>query len=86
MVMSLNKIHKVQPALARAVLYRLYKNKAETPEIRSAAVYLLMKTNPQPSMLQRLAESVKDENSKQVRSAVKTALESAASSFKTWGL
>jgi len=86
MVISLSNIRQVQPSLARAVLYRLYKNKAETPEIRSAAVYLLMKTNPQSNMLQRLAESVKDEHSKQVRSAVKTAIESAAFSTKTWEL
>ena len=78
MVVALNKLAKISPKIARPVLFRLYQNAGDASEIRSAAVFLLMKTNPPASMLQRMAEFTNQDPSKQVRSVVKSAIESAA--------
>lgn len=77
-VVSLNKLAKVHPKLARSVLYKTYANTGEAYQVRVAAVYNLMKTNPPASMLQRMAEFTNQDPSNQVRSAVKSAIESAS--------
>lgn len=58
--------------------YKLYQNKGETTEIRSAAVFQLVRASPIPSVLQRLAEETNNEENNDVRAAVRSALESAA--------
>ena len=77
-VASLDKMTMVYPKLARSVLYKIYKNPAEAHEVRVAAVMQIMKTNPPAQILQRMAQYTNYDHSKQVRSAVKSAIESAA--------
>lgn len=77
-VVSLNKLAREQPTLTRSVMYKTYANTAEAYQVRVAAVYNLMKTKPPTSMLQRMAEFTNQDPSIQVRSAVKSAIESAA--------
>ncbi|XP_031845188.2 vitellogenin [Nomia melanderi] len=76
MVASLNKLADINPRLARSVLYKIYLNTMEAHEVRCAAVFLLMKTNPPVSMLQRMAEFTNYDTSKHVNSAVKSTLQS----------
>ncbi|KAK6620190.1 hypothetical protein RUM44_006591 [Polyplax serrata] len=77
-VVSLSKLTEVHPKLARSLLYKIYANTGEVYQVRVAAVYNLMKTNPPASMLQRMAQFTHEDPSYQVRSAVKSAIESAA--------
>ncbi|XP_052132925.1 vitellogenin-like, partial [Frankliniella occidentalis] len=83
MVTALNKLAKVSPKIARPVLFRLYQNAGEAHEIRCIAVYLLMKTNPPASMLQRMAEFTNQDPSNEVRAVVKSAIESAANKLNS---
>ncbi|XP_055312945.1 vitellogenin-A1-like [Sitodiplosis mosellana] len=62
----------------QVITYKLYQNKGETNEVRSAAVFQLIRANPTASVLQRLAEETNTEESNDVRAAVRSALESAA--------
>lgn len=78
MVVSLNKLAVVHPELARSVLYKTYANTGEVYQVRVAAVYNLMKTVPPATMLQRMAQFTHEDPSNQVRSAVKSAIASAA--------
>lgn len=77
-VISLCDFIKVHPKTARTVLYRIYQNQFEVPELRVAAVMQIMKTNPSAHLLQRMAEYTNYDQSKQVNAAVKSAIESAA--------
>lgn len=77
-VTSLGKLAEVHPKVARTVLYKVYTNTGEVHQVRVAAVYNLMKTVPPVSMLQRMAQFTHEDPSTQVRSAVKSAIESAA--------
>lgn len=76
MVFSLSKLAETKPKLARSVLYKIYANTADHHEIRTAAVFLLMKTNPPASMLQRMAEFTNQDSNKHVNSAVKSIIKS----------
>lgn len=76
MVASLNKLVDLNPKLARSVLYKIYLNTMEAHEVRCAAVFLLMRTNPPVSILQRMAEFTNYDTSKHVNSAVKSSLQS----------
>ncbi|XP_001607396.1 vitellogenin [Nasonia vitripennis] len=78
MVLSLNKLASIFPKVGRSVLYKIYSNTADYHEIRTAAVYLLMQSNPSASMLQRMAEFTNYDTSKYVNSAVKSTIESLA--------
>uniref|UniRef100_A0A0K8T2J6 Vitellogenin-1 n=3 Tax=Lygus hesperus TaxID=30085 RepID=A0A0K8T2J6_LYGHE len=78
MIASLNQMARLYPKLVRPVMFKIYQNTEEKPEIRVAAVMQLMKTNPPAQILQRISEFSNYETSKQVNSAVKSALESAA--------
>ncbi|XP_014270535.1 vitellogenin [Halyomorpha halys] len=78
MVAYLNEYAKLHPHTALAVFYRIYQNQGETPEVRAAAVMQLMKTNPPPQILQRMAEQTNYDHSKHVNAAVKSAIESVA--------
>lgn len=77
-IASMDKIVKIYPNLARTVLFRIYNNMADTPEIRIAAVMQFIKTNPPVLMLQSMAQQTHFDLNKQVNSAVKTAIESYA--------
>lgn len=78
MVVALDKLAENYPKVARRVLFKIYQNSADRDEVRTAAVFAIMRTNPPAPMLQRMAEMTNEEESKNVASAVKTALESAA--------
>ncbi|XP_014217958.1 vitellogenin-like, partial [Copidosoma floridanum] len=80
MVVALDQLTWTHPKLARNVLYRIYQNTAEAPEIRVAAVLHIMKTNPPAQMLQRMAEFTNYDHSYQVSAAVKSAIETASDS------
>lgn len=77
-VVAMDKLTKQYPRLTRPILFRIYQNSADRDEVRAAAVFAIMRTNPDASMLQRMAEMTNVEKSVNVASAVKTALESAA--------
>lgn len=78
MVASLGKLADMHPKLARPVLYKIYMNTMEAHEVRCTAVFLLMKTNPPLSMMQRMAEFTNYDTNKQVNSAVKSTIISIA--------
>ncbi|KAK1126495.1 hypothetical protein K0M31_005130 [Melipona bicolor] len=77
-VAALSKLADTHPKLARSVLYKLYQNTMEHHDLRCTAVFLLMKTDPPLSMLQRMAEFTNIDTSKQVNSAVKSTLDNLA--------
>ncbi|KAJ8680081.1 hypothetical protein QAD02_015868 [Eretmocerus hayati] len=76
MVLSLDKLAEVFPKIARSVLFKIYINNEDSYEIRTAAVYLLMKAKPSPSMVHRIAEHTNFDSNKQVNSAVKSIIDS----------
>ncbi|XP_011706280.1 PREDICTED: vitellogenin-1-like, partial [Wasmannia auropunctata] len=78
MVKSLNKLSENFPRVARSVAYKIYINVMEAYEIRCAAVYIIMKTNPPMSMLQRMAEFTNQDENPHVNSAVKTSINALA--------
>ncbi|CAH1388803.1 unnamed protein product [Nezara viridula] len=77
-IASMDKLVKTYPNLARTVLFRIYSNMADTPEIRIAAVMQFIKTNPPVLMLQSMAQQTNFDLNKQVNAAVKSAIESYA--------
>nr|WRI53860.1 vitellogenin [Bombus eximius] len=78
MVSTMAKLAESYPKLARSILYKIYLNTVENYEVRCTAVFILMKTNPSLTMLQRMAEFTKIDRNKHVNSAVKSTLESLA--------
>ncbi|GLV61232.1 hypothetical protein CBL_21061, partial [Carabus blaptoides fortunei] len=78
MVVCMDRLVYEEPKTARSVLYKIYQNEGEASEIRVAAVYQLMRTDPPASMLQRMAEATHTDSSNQVASAVKSAIQTAA--------
>lgn len=78
LVVALDKLVQNHPRQARQVLYQIYQNVGEAHEIRCAAVFQLMRTGPPTAMLQRMAEFTNQDPSNQVRSAVQSAIRSAA--------
>lgn len=78
MIAYLGDMINVHPNTARAVLYRIYQNQGEVPELRVAAVMQIMKTNPPVQLLQSMAQQTNQGNNEQVNAAVKSAIESAA--------
>lgn len=77
-VVAMDKLSELYPKLARSILFKVYQNAADRDEVRAAAVFGIMRTNPPAPMLQRMAGMTNVEKSVNVASAVKTALESAA--------
>lgn len=77
-VTALNKLAKAYPKVARPVLYRIYQNTGEATELRVAAVFQIMKTNPPAQLLQRMAQFTNDDQEPQVVSAVQSAIKTAA--------
>lgn len=78
MIVSLDQLSTIHPKAVQPVLYKIYSNNADAHEIRTAAVYLLMKTHPPASMIQRMADFTNYDTSKHVNSAVKSVIESLA--------
>lgn len=78
MVISLHKLSENFPRIARSVAYRIYVNEKEAYELRCAAVYVIMRTNPPLSMLQRMAEFTNHDQDKHVNSVVKTNIDTLA--------
>jgi len=78
MIISLSKLAENHPRLARSVAYKTYLNVREADDVRSAAVFAVLKTNPPLATLQRMAQFTKRDDSKQVNSAVKFGLENLA--------
>ncbi|XP_011879025.1 PREDICTED: vitellogenin-1-like [Vollenhovia emeryi] len=80
MVIALNRIGERNPSLIRSVAERIYGNTMEAYELRCAAVYVIMNTNPPLSLLQRMAEFTHEDQDNQVNSAVTTSIEGLANS------
>lgn len=78
MVMSLDQLVAVYPKVARTVLYKIYQNQGEETNVRVAAVYQLMKTQPPTDMLQRMAEWTNEDSDDYVNAAVKSSIEHIA--------
>lgn len=81
-VVALGQMAKTYPKVARPVLFRIYQNTGEATELRVAAVFQLMKTNPPAQLLQRMAQFTNDDQDPQVNSAVQSAIKSAASNLQ----
>nr|AGJ71349.1 vitellogenin [Chrysopa septempunctata]QBC41006.1 Vg1 [Chrysopa pallens] len=78
MVVAMDHLVYTYPKEARSVLYKIYANTGESSQVRSAAVFQFMRTQPPASMLQRMAEYTHVEPSKNVRSAIKSSIEAAS--------
>ncbi|XP_036146960.1 vitellogenin-1 [Monomorium pharaonis] len=75
MVVSLNKLIENFPRVARSVAYKVYVNVMEAYELRCAAIYVIMKTNPPLTMLQRMAAFTNQDQDRHVNSVVKTSID-----------
>lgn len=80
MVIALDKYTVNYPKAAQFLLFKLYQNRGDTNEIRSAAVFQLMRTQPSAEYLQRMAQQANGDENKDVRAAVRSALKSATES------
>lgn len=78
MVTSLYHIAYIHPRLTRPVLMKIYLDTAEREDIRVAAVNNIMSSSPPAEILQMMAIATNTEPSRGVKSAVKSAIESAA--------
>lgn len=78
MVLALDKYIESYQHSGPIVPYEIYLNKGETSEIRTAAVFLIVRSRPIPTTLQRLAEQTNTEENKDVKAAVRSILESVA--------
>ncbi|CAH2099264.1 unnamed protein product [Euphydryas editha] len=63
---------------ARTVLYSILKNTAEPYEIRVAAIHNIFMAQPSSAMMQTMAQMTNEDPSKQVRSVLKSAINSAS--------
>lgn len=77
-VTALKHLANLYPDVATPVLLSLYENLGEHREIRTAAVFMIMETNPSANTLQRMAEFTNIDTSKHVIAAVVSAIKSAA--------
>lgn len=78
MILALDLMVKTNPLAVRAVTYKIAENLAEDEEVRVAAVYQLMRTNPSAVMLQRMAINTKVDRAHYVNAAVKSVIETAS--------
>lgn len=76
MVDGLFHLFRTYPALTRSILSKIYSNARDDDEIRTAAFYALIKTNPPLLTFLRLAEFTNYDRSTKVNSAVVTTLNS----------
>lgn len=72
MVNSFEGLVRNYPRVAQNVLYKIYQNPGEHPDVRIAAVYQLARTGPSATMLQRMADYANTDKDAQVNSAVKS--------------
>lgn len=84
LVVSLRKLATTYPKLSQSVLFKIYDNKKENYQVRVAAVYNLMESNPPVDVLQRIAMDAHTERSQQVRSAIKTSIETSSRLNGKW--
>lgn len=82
-VVSMDRMARIYPHVARKVLFNVYQNIGEAHELRVAAVFQLMKTNPPVYMLQRMAKFTNEDTSAQVNAAVKSSIETAARNLQS---
>lgn len=80
MVLSLDRLSQQWPSSIRPVLYKIYENMDDDYEVRCAAVYLIMMTDPPLEMMQKMANNTHSDSSEHVNSAVKSTIQSAMSS------
>ncbi|XP_044741123.1 vitellogenin-like isoform X2 [Chrysoperla carnea] len=78
MVVAMDHLVYTYPKEARSVLYKIYSNTGDSTQVRTAAVFQFMRTQPPASMLQRMAEYTHVEPSKHVRCAIKSSIEAAS--------
>nr|XP_023016640.1 vitellogenin-like [Leptinotarsa decemlineata] len=78
MIISLEKLVMTHPKLVLPVLVKVYQNPGETPEVRMAAVYQIMRCSPKPEVLQMMASYTNTDPQERVNAAVKSSIESAA--------
>lgn len=63
---------------ARAVLFNILRNTAESYEVRVAAIQQIFSAHPKPAMMQVMAQMTHDDPSVQVRAVLKSSIETAA--------
>lgn len=77
-VNSLEGLVRNYPRIARSLLYKIYQNAGDDPDVRIAAVYQLARTGPSPTMLQRMADFTNIDIDEQVNAAVKSVIQHVA--------
>ncbi|KAL6445373.1 hypothetical protein ACFW04_002286 [Cataglyphis niger] len=83
MVNSLSPLAIDHPKLVRPIVFKLYSDSYEPDDIRVAAFYNLIKTNPSLPIMMHIARQTHHDKSKQVNSAVATTIHSLAK-LKQW--
>ncbi|XP_075987385.1 uncharacterized protein LOC142984007 [Anticarsia gemmatalis] len=78
MVSQLKSLVDQKDKYARAVLYSILRNTAEPYEVRVAAILNMFRANPSADMMQVMAQMTNDDPSIQVRAALKSGIETAA--------
>ncbi|XP_068624776.1 vitellogenin-like [Battus philenor] len=77
-VYSLQPLAHQKDSHVRAVLYSILKNTAEPYEVRVAAINNIFMTRPSSSMMQSMAEMTHNDPSIEVRAALKSGIQAAA--------
>lgn len=83
MVNSLYPLATDHPRLVRPIVFKLYSDVYQPDDIRVAAFYNLIKTNPSLPIMMHIARQTHYDKSKQVNSAVTTTMHSLAR-LKQW--
>lgn len=78
MVIGLSRLARTYPALARSVLAKIYLNTRDNDEIRVAAFFSLIKTDPPLLTYMRMAQFTNYDRSPLVNSAVRSTIRSLA--------
>jgi len=76
MVSTLIYVAENSPGFSRPILYKIYANAQESHEVRCAAIFPLMKTNPPLAILLRMAQYTNYDKDVNVNSVVKSVIES----------
>ncbi|XP_045456674.1 vitellogenin-like [Melitaea cinxia] len=77
-VENLRVLAQQRDSHVRAVLYSILKNTAEPYEVRVAAIHNIFMTHPSSAMMQAMAQMTNEDPSNQVRSVLKSAINSAS--------
>lgn len=78
MVLGLARLLKTYPKLTRSILYKIYSNTNEDDQIRVAAFYSIIKTDPPLPIYMRIAQFTNYDRSTRVNSAVTSVIRSLA--------